>query len=887
MADNYHRLPFFISWLIKGLLCEQKAKYLTGDFEEVYNDIYQERGKVNALRWLWGHVLVSLPPILKRIFYWRINMFNNYVKVAFRNIMKYRGFSSINILGLAIGMAVCLLILLFVRNEFSFDRFHQHRDRIYRAEAHFLAPDGSVRGAFCSLGPSWVTHLENEFPEMEHVVRMYGPGNTRISVGTNHFTEERLFFAEEDIFEVFSISMVKGDPKTALKNPGNVVISKTMAIKYFGNQDPMGKQVKVDNRFLLQVTGVMKDFPSNSHIHPDFLASYISLKGLFGQGESDYFHGSRNFGDNVAHTYIRLSIQADPEELSSRFPGFIDKTLGIRTDESGRVVRYSQSAKIFLRKVTDIHLHSHTRNELEPNSDIRYVKLFTLIAIFILVIACINFMNLSTARAAKRAREIGIRKVVGASRKLLSAQFLNESLIMAILAMVLALIICWLLLPSFSAFSGHTLTFNSIVNGPGLLIIFMIILASGLVAGLYPAIFLSAFRPTTILRGELTRGSGGAILRKILVVFQFAISTALIISVGVVFKQMQYLKNADLGFNSEDLILVSANNDIRKNWLEVKNSLLKNPHILSATASKRAPSGRLMDAPGFSVEINGEIIKSNFHMPHNRVEHDFFKTYGMKIVAGRDFSVKFPTDASEAYIINETGARRLGFQDPKEAVGIPITAIGHSRGKIIGVVADFNYESLHNRIVPMITYIKPSQMNTVSVRVAKGNVKETINHLQKVWDRFNPGYSINYSYLDDRLQALYKNESRMMEMFSYFSILAILVACLGLFGLSSFTTEQRTKEIGIRKVLGASVTHIIFLLSRNFTKWVLVANIIACPLAYFAMRTWLGNFAYKISIGWTIFVISAIVTLLISLLTVSYQAVKSALSNPVEALKYE
>jgi putative ABC transport system permease protein len=377
-------------------------------------------------------------------------------------------------------------------------------------------------------------------------------------------------------------------------------------------------------------------------------------------------------------------------------------------------------------------------------------------------------------------------------------------------------------------------------------------------------------------------------MRKVMVVFQFAISAALIISVGVVFKQMRFLKNANLGFQRENIVMIPLDSVIRQNWLEIKNELLKNPRILAATLSKRAPSGRLLDAPGFRAEINGEMVNGSFSMPHNRVEHDFFKTYGMKIVAGRDFSVDFPTDENEAFILNETAVRRLGLKSPEDAVGLPMqTRAPNLSGRVIGVVADFNYESMHHEIVPMITYIRLGQTNTVSLRIAAGNIQETIANVQGIWDRFHPGYPVSYTFLDDRLNALYRNEARMMEMFGYFSMLAIFIACLGLFGLASFTTEQRTKEIGVRKVLGATVSKIIILLSREFAKWVLVANIIAWPIAYFAMDKWLDNFAYRINIGWTAFLLTGVLTSMIALLTVSYQSVKAALANPADSLRYQ
>jgi len=816
-------------------------------------------------------------------------MLRNYIKIALRNIRRHKGYSFINIAGLAIGMAVCILILIFVRDELSYDTHHEHKDRIYRIERQWFAADGSVRSELCSVAPSFIPLLEEEFPEMEHVVRMVGSGDTLITFGENNFVEERLYFAEHDIFEVFTIPMIKGNPQTALKDPNSIVLSESMVQKYFGDEDPMGKVMKVGSSGEdYQVTGVIKDVPENSHLHFDFLASYMTLKGRYGRDKSDYFFGSTNFSDNVTYTYMRLAGDADSGEVAARIPGFIDRHLPTYESESGDIIYPSRWNNLILRKVIDIHLHSHTHNELEPNSDIRYVTLFTLIAIFILIIACINFMNLSTARAVKRAREVGLRKVAGANRRLLTTQFLGESLLIALLAMALALILVSILLPYFSAFSGHELKFGLLINSVGILILASVFLITGLAAGLYPAVYLSAYKPATILRGELTRGIRGAIMRKVMVVFQFTISAALIISVGVVFKQMRFLQNANLGFQRENIVLTPSDSVVLQNWREIKNELLKNPRILAATLSKRAPSGRLLDAPGFRAEINGEMVDGSFSMPHNRVEHDFFKTYGMKIVAGRDFSIDYPTDENEAFILNETAVRRLGLKSPEEAVGLPIeTRAPNLSGRVIGVVADFNYESMHHKIVPMITYIRLEQTNTVALRIAAGNIQETIAYVQGIWDRFHPGYPVSYTFLDDRLNALYRNEVRMMEMFGYFSLLAIFIACLGLFGLASFTTEQRTKEIGVRKVLGATVSKIIILLSREFAKWVLAANIIAWPVAYFAMDKWLDNFAYRVNVGWTAFLLTAVLTSIIALLTVSYQSIRAAVANPADSLRYE
>ena len=813
-------------------------------------------------------------------------MFRSYLKIALRNIGKQKGYSLINILGLAVGMAVCILIILFVRHETSYDRYHENSDRIYRIERRYLDSDGSIRGGFATLAPSFAPFLEKDFPEIEHVVRLFDSGDTLIRYKDRKYIEDKFYFAEADIFEVFTIPLVRGNQKTALAEPNSLVISESMARKFFPNEDPLAKPLQVDQNRLFQVTGVMRDTPPNSHVHFDFLASYISLKGVSVRDGNDYFWGTSNFSDNVTHTYIRLAKDAEVENVIAGIPAFLDRTMGTRTDNDGRIIRASEDTTFIFRKVTDIHLHSRTNSELEPNSDSRYVSLFTVIAVFVLFIACINFMNLSTARAAKRAREVGLRKVVGADRRLLTSQFLGESLLTALMAMILALVFVGLSLAYFSSFSGRPLSLGMLIDPSGLLILFGVFLVTGLVSGFYPAVYLSAFRPATILRGEVTRGRRGTRMRQALVVFQFAISIALVGCVGVVFRQMRFLQTVDLGYDRENIALIPADAVVRRDWPTFKQALVSSPHILSATVSKRAPTGRFLDAPGFRVNVYGEEKISSIYMPHNRVEHDFFKTYGMRIIAGRDFALEHSTDATAAFIINETAVRQLGWKSPEEAIGAPLAVPGRS-GNIVGVVADFNYESLHNEIVSVVSYVRIPEANTVSIRIAAGRIREALKDAEGVWTRLHPESAFRYDFLDDRIAALYRNELRMMQMFGYFSLFAIFIASLGLFGLASFTAVQRTKEIGIRKVLGASVSNVMLLLSKEFTKWVLAANLIAWPVAYFAMNAWLNTFAYRIRAGWLEFIFAGVLTFMIALLTVSYQSVKAGLANPADSLRYE
>jgi putative ABC transport system permease protein len=817
-------------------------------------------------------------------------MLKNYLITAWRNILRAKGFSLLNIAGLAVGLAVCLLILLYVRAELSYDAYHQHVERIYRVQNAGLDPNGSIQSEFSTLAPSYANLLRSDFSEIERLARMWNRTGTIIKAGDMTFTEERFFFAEPEIFDILTLPFIQGDPATAISEVGGIVLSRSTARRYFGAADPMGRSLILPsaNNMEFRVTGVMEDVPLHSHIHFDFLASYITLKGLSGSGDADYFHGTRNFSDNVTAVYVRLAVPGGGPALQAKMPDFLDRHFPPREDEKGRLVKASESRTLHVQKVKDIHLYAHTRSDFEPAGDIRTVRLFAIVALFILAIACINFINLSTARGVKRAKEVGLRKVIGAARRTLAAQFLGESFLITFLALLLAAGLVMLALPAFGRFVGHPFGAGSLFSAAGLSFLLACFLITGLGAGIYPALYVASFRPSAILRGELTKGKAGAALRKSLVVFQFAISIVLIFAVTVITRQTRFLRTADIGFAKDNIICVPVEPAVSRRWTDMKAALLREPAILAATLSKRAPAGRLLDSPGFWAEVGGARVRSTFGMPHNRVEQDFFKTYGMTIVAGRDFSVDIATDASQAFILNETAVRRLGFESPEAAVGAAFgTFAPNLTGRVIGVVRDFNYESMHRPIVPIVTYVAPNQANTLSLRIAPGSLGKIVGHVQAVFDSINPSGPVRYDFLNDRLAALYRSEERAMRMFFFFSSLAVAVGCLGLFGLASFSAERRTKEIGVRKVLGASAPAIAGLLSREFVKWVAVANLVAWPAAYFAAKQWLQGFAYRVPVGIVPFAVSASLALVIALITVSYQAVRAAVADPVKALRYE
>jgi putative ABC transport system permease protein len=878
--------PKILETILQFIVEYDERESLCGDFTETYVLILNESGKTQALSWYLFQITKLIPVFILESLTWSLVMFSNYFKIALRNLLNQKTYSFINISGLALGIATCLIIFLYLRAELSYDTFHEHSDRIFRLERHNIGPNGEIMRSGNTLAPSFTILLEKDFPEFEHIVRLY-QSQTRVEYGKINFIESNLFFAEHDIFEVFTLPMVKGDPATALSNPFSVVLSQSTAQKYFGYEDPIGKNLEFFNN-VFEVTGIIEDTPKYSHIHFDIIPSYLSLKGYGGSYniKEDYFLGADNFTDNVTYTYARITPNADPNILYSKIPDFLDKNLPPVTLGDGRVKKVSELINIGFRNITDIHIREDGATDIEPTTDSAYITIFTLVAVFILIIACVNFINLSTARGAKRAKEVALRTVVGATRSSLITQFLGESVFLSFLALFLALILVFLSLPYFETFIGTDLNFN-ILTDPFIIIILVgIFLTAGFISGMYPAFYLSSFNSATIFRGDITKGSKGTFFRKVLVVFQFAISAALIMSVSIIYNQMDFMRNADLGFDKENVLMIPMDQKMRNNYNAFKQNLLQKTSIISVTASKRAPSSFLADAPGFEIELNGEVRKRPFNMPHNRVWHDFFKTYKMEIIAGRDLSTEYPTDDSLAYILNETACRRLGIDNPNDVLGARFKAAGYVEGKVIGVVKDFNYETLRNDIVPVVTYIS-GYVNTMAIRIAPGNYQESIDYINTVYSKYNPGTTLEYSFLDDRLDALYKNETAMMELFGYFSILALIIGCLGLLGLAAFTAELKTKEIGIRKTLGASVSNITFLLSYQFTRWVFIANLIALPIIYIYMNDWLNNFAFRTSIEVSMFVISIAISLLIAITTVGSQTIKVAMQNPVTALRTE
>ena len=812
-------------------------------------------------------------------------MFKNYLKIALRNLRKHKAYSFINIAGLAIGIGCCALIMLYVQDELSFDRFHKNADRIYRV-ALSAAVSGTPINAATSSAPMAAALLA-EYPEVRGTTRFWDIGRVLIGHENNRFYEDGFLFADSSVFQVFTFPLLSGDPQTALVQPNSVVLTEKMAHKYFGNENPLGQFLRYDNRVDYKITGVLKDIPRQSHLQFDFLASLVT------QPRSQ----SPVWISNSYYTYVLLQENYAPQQLEAKFPALVKKYVAPQIQQAiGKSFEEAIAAgakyDFYLQPLPSIYLHSTAQNDLAVTSDIKYVYILTAIAVFILLIAAINFMNLATARSSNRAKEVGLRKVLGSERRQLIKQFLGESILLSLLALLIAIFLIEMLLPVFNNLAGKALSLRfsgNLVFISGLVGIALMI---GAVAGIYPAFVLSAFQPAAVLKGSLSRlgGTKSPWLRSTLVVLQFTISIVLLVGTGVAFQQLQYMKNKRLGFAKEQVVVLPIETRAgQQKYESFRQELLRNPNVVAVGATSSVP-GRVDNDTVYRPEgVSNEVIYSLKVM---RVSEDFLPALQIDMVAGRGFSREFVSDTSDAFVINEAAAHYMGMT-PEAAVGKRLTEVAAGANNeddqrtIIGVVKDFHYESMHQEIKPLAMSISPSDYQYITVRVRPENIAATLATLQEKWQAFEPGYPPRYFFLDADFGRLFAAEARQSQIFGHFTVLAIGIACLGLFGLASFIAEQRTKEIGVRKVLGASVQQIIVLLSKDFTKLVVIAFLLAAPVAYFVMNKWLQDFAYRTPLNPTVFVLAGVLALMIAWLTVSYQAIKAALLNPVEALRYE
>ncbi len=807
-------------------------------------------------------------------------MLKNFIITAVRNLLKRKGYSLINIVGLAIGMASCLLILMFVSDELSYDAYNENADRIYRVSASFLYGGRNLNIAVAP--PPMAQVLIDEFPEVEDAVRFRQRGRYIFRYGDNTFKETRVSYVDPSFFDIFSIPLLKGDPNTALDQPSTLLLSKSTAQKYFRDEDPIGKTLRLNDQTDYMVTGVFEEIPDNSHFHFDVLISMTSL-----QESKSQTWMSQNF-----QTYVLLHKGADPESVDAKFPDLLIKYMGPQIEAfMGKSLEKlaeenELSGEFFLQPLREIHLHSDLLGEMEATSDVKYVYIFTAIALFILIIASINYMNLTTARSAGRAKEVGIRKVLGSFRSQLIRQFLTESMMLCLVSLVLALGLVRLALPFFNGLSGKFLPMSNLGNPAMVVVLVLVTITVGILAGSYSAFFISAFQPVNVLKGHMKSGVKTGWLRSGLVVFQFAASIILIIGTFVVYNQLNYIQNKKLGYDKEQVLILNNAYLLRDQAETFKNEMLAYPQIVNAAVSDYLPVPS--NNNNSSVLPEGERdSKKATSMQNWVVDYDYIKTLGMKIVAGRDFSREHSTD-TKATIINQEVAKQFDWVKP---VGRRIGRIVSNQGdielyEVIGVVEDFHFETLKDNIGPLVMFLGESNGN-ISFRLETEDIRGTIGLLEKEWKKFLPHQPFEYGFLDERFADMYQTEQRIGKIFGLFAGFAIFIGCLGLFGLAAFTAEQRTKEIGIRKVLGATAANIIRLLTKEFVILIAVANVIAWPVAFWVMKGWLKDFSYRISLSVWVFVGAGLLTLFIALLTVSFQAIKAALADPANSLRYE
>jgi len=809
-------------------------------------------------------------------------MIRNYLKIALRNLSRYKGISFINVFGLTVGLTCCLLILSYILNEKSYDRFNPQADSIYRVTRSFNTTDGVQTLQLASIAPPFARLLKNDFPEIEDITQMLPNGSSTFKFGDKIFDEKDDFYADQNFFHFFPVQVLHGNPNTALAEPFSVMMTEAMARKYFGEEDPMNKIIRQDRQFNLKVTGIFKPFPANAHFHPEILISFNTLKdtAIYGARQLE-----TNFGNNAFYTYIRLPKNYPTARMEGQFPAFLDKNVHFPNQPVG--FRGSTGSKLHLQKLTDIHLTSHMDDEAEENGDATRVTIFSIIAMFMLLIACINYMNLSTARSVLRAKEIGVRKAVGAQRKEIIMQFLGESILVTCIALVLAVALTALLLPYLAKLSGQALVFGNLLRWQVFVPILFLPFVVGLISGIYPALFMSAFKSSQVLKGIVTVGKGNISFRKALVVTQFTISIVLIIATTIVFQQLRFLDTAALGYDRDHIVTIPYVPALNPSYDAFRNDLLKNAGIKSVSRSSRVPTGRLLDSSPLLVSNGDSLQPTNFDLKVVTVDYDFVPNYGITMAAGRNFSRDFATD-SNSFIFNEASLAHLPWKTAQEALGKTISYAG-MRGQVIGIVKDFHFESMHQKIIPLIFRMPRGQVffGNLSLKMAGENLPATLKYMEQTWQHYLPETPFTYTFLDDRYEKLYRSEQKQGTVFSIFSCIAIFIACLGLFGLSAFTITQRVKEIGIRKILGASVASVVQLLSKDFLKLVLIASVAAFLIAWYAMNRWLSDFAYHIGISFWVFIAAGLMACLIALLTIAWQALRAAHANPAQSLRSE
>jgi putative ABC transport system permease protein len=810
-------------------------------------------------------------------------MLKNYLKVALRNLWKNKTFSAINIIGLSAGLAVCLLIVLYVKDELSYDKYYAQAENIYRIDADIFFNGTQFTSSVAP--PPLAPRLKKDYPQIVQYVRLRNFGDILVKKDDQNIKNHNAVFADSTFFQVFSIPMIAGNRLTALNEPNSIVIDETTAKKYFNSTDVVGKTLYVDNSVNCKITGVIKDIPPQSHFHFSFIRP---MRDTYHDDQDDWLSNN-----NVSYVLVRPGVtQASLQnQVNATINNYLAKQIEQRLHTTVNDINKGGNHFLYpVMPLTDIHLYSNKSYVFEANGNVAYVYIFSAIAIFILLIACVNFMNLSTARSANRAKEVGIRKVAGSLRSNLITQFLTESILMSFFSLLLALGVAALLLPLFNQLAGKQMSVFTLFSTWLLPLLIALIIVVGCIAGSYPAFYLSSFQPVQVLKGSIAKGFKTSWLRSGLVVFQFFISVTLIIGTIVIYNQLSYIRSREIGYNREQVLVIHNTYVLDKQIKTFKQEMLKISGVQKASVAGSLPTETGHNQRGWfkdpTLDAKQVTIVTDFF-----VDQNYIPTMGMRMVAGRNFSLDFPTDSS-AVIINETAAKLLGFKDPlNETIYRPAGYSGNGSltskpFHIIGVVKDFNFSSMHDKVGPLVIALD-EDYGKIAMRIDAKNIPALISQVENKWKSMAPGQPFSYTFLDADFNKIYNADQQTGRLFITFAVFAILIACLGLFGLVTYAAEQRIKEIGIRKVLGASVSEIVTMISKDFVKLVLIGFVIAFPVAWWVMNKWLQSFAYRINIGWWVFVLAGLLTIVIALLTVSFQAIKAAITNPIKSLRTE
>lgn len=860
--------PRLAQWLLHHTINPYIRYGALGDFEELYAEKARLHGTAVAAAWYWKQALLSLFPFLLDATRWSLVMLRNYILLVLRNARRYKGYTALNLTGLAVGLACCLLIVLYVRDELSYDRYHTKADSLFRVHITFGEGDASTKLAM--LGMPVGRDLHATYPEIRNYTRFIRDASLlqHPDQPALLFQEENGLYADSSALSMFSFPMVHGDPNTALSAPFSIVLTASKAHRYFGDVNPIGQTLLADSEHTLTVTGVLADIPSNSHFTFDYLLSMATLEQTAPSLVDEWWA-------LIFTTFVEL---ADPATYPVVETKMAEYAAPFQDDET----RFTLS----LGSLTDLYLRTEHRSDFSNTGSLQTIYVFSGIAVLILLLACINFMNLSTARSGDRAKEIGVRKVMGAQRHQVAQQFLAESLLTTLFAFGLALGLTWLALPAFNAFAGKSLTLASLLVPAFMIPASLIILLIGLLAGLYPALVLSHFQPISALKGILGSVRQGHVLRKSLVVFQFSLSIALVAGTLIVFAQLDYMQTKNLGFDKEQLLTINFRGDaaVRQQETALKTAFAQRSDITAISISGDIPGIGNRHA-GLTIELaDGTPVRGAWRFMNT--DFAFLDTYGLDVVAGRGFSLDFPTDSTEAVLINEAAVVEMGLTDPEDALGLSVASPA-GQGKIIGVLRDFHLKSLQQAVEPTYVVIGPNRYRYFTLRLQTTDARQTLSELEALWQTHIPHRPFAYTFVDERFDRLYRTEVQFRQVVTLFSGLALLVACLGLLGLASLSIRQRTKEIGIRKTMGASVHQLIWLLTQDFGRLVVIAFVLAIPLAYAGMNQWLDNFAYRVSLTHLPFLVAGLLAFGLAVITVSYQSLRAAQANPVDTLRYE